>query len=243
MHSVCIGIIKRLLELTFNVGVNRARNTTRKLSNPSSYNELMKSQKVPREFSRRARSMDFSVLKAQEMRNICLFLFPHILNCVGNAKEGTLWLNLSFMIRACIIPDNEFLNCDTRCIEQCCDTFYKLYEQLFGKTNCSYTIHIICSHLLRMRAKGPLTDTSAFKFESFYGELRNSFQPGTISPLKQMLQAVLLKRTLGYHCCQLSIHYSPKDTALECNSLIYTFENNTYKCFICLLYTSPSPRD
>ena len=73
MHSICIGLVKRLLELTFNVGKNRYRITTRKLSPPAKYNYEMKSQKVPREFSRRSRNLDFGVLKAQEMRNILIF--------------------------------------------------------------------------------------------------------------------------------------------------------------------------
>ena len=80
--------------------------------------------------------------------------------------------------------------------------------------------------------KGPLTTTSAFKFENFYSELRHSFQPGTISPLKQMLQAVLLKRSIGSHYCTTSIHYSSKDTVLECNSLIYVYENNRYNLYV-----------
>ena len=82
MHSICLGLVKRLLELTFSVGQNRPRITKRRLSSPKLYNDLMMKQKVPREFSRRARNMEFSVLKAQEMRNITLFLFPIILQCI-----------------------------------------------------------------------------------------------------------------------------------------------------------------
>ena len=82
MHSVCIGVVKKLLELTFNVGINRSRVTSRKLTEPQKFNDLMKKQKVPREFSRRARALNFAVLKAQEMRNICLFFFPSIISCL-----------------------------------------------------------------------------------------------------------------------------------------------------------------
>ena len=79
-----------------------------------------------------------------------------------------------------------------------------------------------------MRAKGPLTETSAFRFEAFYAELRKAFQPGTVSVIKQMLQTVLLKRLLSKHVCEETIFYKAKDSALECNSLIYVYENNKH---------------
>ena len=76
MHSVCLGLVKRLLELTFNVGTNRKRQTTRKLSTPAQFDQLMASVQVPKEFSRRCRKLDISIMKAQEFRNLILFFFP-----------------------------------------------------------------------------------------------------------------------------------------------------------------------
>lgn len=75
MHSVCLCLVKRLLELTFTVGEKRSRVTTRPLSPPLQFNEAMKTIKVFKECSRRARKLDLSVLKAQELRNILLFFF------------------------------------------------------------------------------------------------------------------------------------------------------------------------
>ena len=81
-----------------------------------------------------------------------------------------------------------------------------------------------------MMVKGPLTSTSAFSFENYYSELRNSFQPGTKSPLKQMLQATILKRKFSTHTCEKSIFICQYDTALECNTLIYTYDGH-YKIY------------
>lgn len=232
MHSLCLGLMKRLIELTFDIGEKRIRVTTRKLSSPNMYNNFMRHVKVPREFSRRARQLDFGVLKAQEFRNILLFFFPLILQCIQNeARERRLWLLLVYMIRACIVPDPEFVQINPMSIDTACQKFYVLFEQLFGIRNCTYSLHVICSHLLKMRQKGPLTFTSAFIFENFYGELRNSFVPGTPSPVKQMMETVILKRSLSHHCCQNTIFFSHKNTALECNNLIYTFENNSHLCY------------
>ena len=92
-----------------------------------------------------------------------------------------------------------------------------------------------------MISKGPLTNTSAFPFENYYSELQNSFQPGTKSPLKQMLQATILKRKLSPHCCQDSIYISNHDTELECNTLIYTFDiEQNYQMYKIIKITASS---
>ena len=232
MHSVCIGVVKRMLELTFSVGEVRPRETKRKLSSPSEFNECMKDTQSPREFSRRSRKLDLAVFKAQEMRNILLFFFPHILQCIEpNAKERRLWLLFTFMIRSCILPSNEFQIVDLSKIEEACEAFYILYEQLFGAYNCSYNTHVVSSHLIEMRAHGPLTFTSAFGFEAFYGEMRHSFTPGTQSTLKQIMRKTLMKRAISYHCCNNSIYYSERDSSLECNSLIYCYEASEHNMF------------
>ena len=181
MHSVCIGVVKRLLELTFKVGVSRPTLSTRKLTSPKFYNDLICQVRVPREFSRRGRHLDLSVMKAQEMRNIVLFFFPLIVQCIDDnyAPEQSLWLLLGYMIRACIIPNNEFENVSKDEIKHCCNLFYKTYETVHGQKQCSYSIHVVCSHLLQIRGKHPLTTTSAFKFESYYSEMKQCFQPGT----------------------------------------------------------------
>lgn len=224
MHAVCIGAVKRLLELTFAVGENRPRITKRKLSSPLDFNKLMLDTKVPHECSRRARELLFSVMKAAEFRNISLFYFPHVIACITPpAKERTLWLLLAYMLRACIVPNKEFQPIPLDHIDYCCDKYYLLYESLFGETNCTYNTHVVFAHLIEMRYHGPLTSTSTFEFESFYGEMRQSYIPGTKSPLKQIFQKILLKRSLAHHCCESEIFYSNYDTALECNTLIYCF--------------------
>lgn len=206
------------------------------------FNELMKYVKVVREFSRRIREFDFAVLKAQEMRNIILFLFPIVVQCVEpEAKERRVWFLLAFMIRACVIPEEEYSNVNKLEITHASSQFYSLYQKLFSSRNCTYSVHIVGTHLPQIRSKGPLTETSAFPFENFYGELRNSFTPGTVSPLKQILQKVYLKRMLSYHCCEKTIHYSENDTPLERNSLIYVYENDSYNIYQIFKTCKESP--
>ena len=237
MHSTCLGVVKRLVELTFDVGELRTKTSKRKLSDSKLFNDLMKTIQFVREFSRRCRNLDLGIIKAQEYRNILLFFFPLVIKCIDDEypKEKIIWLTFAYVIRACVIPNEEFDCIDTNDIKRSCTKFYSLFEKCFGKKNCSYSIHIVTSHLLRIRGKNPLTARSAFKYESFYAEMKNLFQPGTSSPLKQILQNTIMKRSLEYHSCSKPIKYDcvkVPNTGLENNSMIYIFnDKNEYEFY------------
>ena len=229
MHLVPLGVVKRIIELTFSTGENRSSNLKRPLIPTEVFNELIKNTKVFKEFSRRIRKLDLSVIKAQELRNILIFYFIFVKQCLqGHDKEIKLWEMMAFMVRACLLPEEEFENVNVNSIKYCQKSFYVLYQQLFGERNCTYSIHVFASHLLQIRSQGPLTETAAFRFEAFYAELRKAFQPGTLSPVKQMMQSVFLKRILSKHVCCENIYLRAKDTCLESNSLIYVYDKNVH---------------
>lgn len=140
------------------------------------------------------------------------------------------------MIRSCVVPNDEFDHVSKATIINSCELFYNLFFELYGQKNCSYSIHIVPSHLLKIRGNDPFTERSAFPFESFYAEMKNLFQPGTQAPLKQILKNAYMKRALEHHCCSKTIFYQEhKDNdTLENNSLIYTFENNTHEIYIIM---------
>lgn len=232
LHCTCLGVVKRCLELTFRVGENRSRITKRQLSSPLQFNLLIHFIKVVKEFNRRVRDLDLAVYKGQEYRNLVLFFFPIVLKCIEpNQKERHMWLYLAYAVKSCVVPTEEFRPIPLRVIDFCTERFYSLYQSLFGVANCTYNTHIFGSHLIEMRFHGPLTLTSTYPFESFYGELRNAFVPGTVSDLKQMFSNVLMKRALANHKCKEDIYISEKDTPMECNSIIYTFSNAEYNIF------------
>ena len=236
MHSLCIGLLGRLVELTYNVGKKRKRVTRRKRTNPKLFNELISTIQVLREFSRRCRNLDPSVLKAQEYRNLLIFFFPIVIKNIKETfkKERQLWLSLAFAIRACVIPNEEFEKVNKESIVKSCELFYNLFYEVYGQKNCTYSLHVIASHLMKIRGNVPLTERSAFPFESFYSEMKNLFKPGTSAPLKQILQNTIMKRLLEYHTCKKSIYYSEvseKET-MENNSMIYTVNNGKYEFYI-----------
>ena len=239
MHSVCLGIVKRMLELTFKVGDVREKISKCPLIPPKQFNDLIRDVRVPREFSRRCRQMNLSIMKAQELRNVLLFFFPIVINCIADTfcNERKIWLLLVFMIRACVVPNVEFYHVNTDLITNCCLEFYHMFENLYGPKQCSYSIHVVSSHLLQIRRNQPLTFSSAFRFESFYAEMKNCFRPGTTSTLKQIMQNVMMKRRVEYHVCHKTLFLKPdkivrenqrKNVPKESNNLIYTFENEEH---------------
>ena len=230
MHSGCLGVVHRVLELIFIGGEKREKISTRKLCDPADFNKAMKIVQVVREFSRRCRNLDFGVLKAQEYRNYCLFFFPLVLKCIGNnyPREQKVWLYLTYILCSCVLPNKEFDVIELIHVKNASKNFYSLFEKCYGEKNCSYSIHIIGTHVLRIRGEEPLTARSAFMFESFYAEMKNLFQAGTNSPVKQILQNTLMKRTLESHFCTKPVKYSCKknpNVGLENNSLIYIFND------------------
>ena len=233
MHLVCIGVVKRMVEFSYKVGKKKNRVTKRKRCDPKLFNDLIKDVLVPRESSRRIRNLDTSVFKAQEYRNILLFYFPIILQNIDAKykKERQLWLALVFMITSCVIPNEEFENVKKELIVKACELFYNLYYELFGQENCIYSVHVLPSHLLKIRGNSPLTERSAFKFESFHAEMKNLFHSGTRSPIKQILRNTMMKRQLEYHCCQKSIKYTTQKNNKENISLVYLYTNNEYQFY------------
>ena len=258
MHLICLGVVRRMIELTFNVGENRERKLKRKLSLCTTFNDMIKSIQVPREWGRRCRNLDFGVMKAAEFRNLLLFFFPIIIDCIPDncKKEKKVWLHLVYMVRACVISNDEYRNVNSDDVSMASSKFYKLYEEVYGKNNCTYSIHVTGSHILLIRGNRPLTYKSAFKFENFYSELRNLFHPGTVSPLKQILQNCFMKRLLENHHCEKTTFYNVEKKPVigkkynppkENNHLIYTvsedykvhmyeideiLDSNTFRCKI-----------
>ena len=236
MHCVCLGTVKRMVELTYNVGKNRPRIIKRKRTEPKLFNDLIIFVKGTREFSRSCRTLDTAVYKAQEYRNLILFHFPIVIENIPKKykKEKQVWLAHVFMIRSCIVPNAEFENISKAHIINACELFYNLFYEIYGQRNCAYSVHIVPSHLLKIRGNEPLTERSAFKFESFYSEMKNLFKAGTTSPLKQILQNTLMKRLLEYHTCKNTIFFDAQNDTetMENNSSIYTYENNKYEMYV-----------
>ena len=110
-------------------------------------------------------------------------------------------------MRSCVLPNKEFEKISPIVITNTAKSFYKNFDSVYGKKNCTYSVHIIASHILKIKGDKPLTSKSAFKYENFYAEMKNLFQPGTIAPAKQVIQNCYIKRQLENHNCEKSIFF------------------------------------
>ena len=142
-----------------------------------------------------------------------------------------MWLLYVFQIRAFVLPDVEYANVKRTDVKYCCDSFPVLFEQLFGTSNSSYNIHCMC-HLLEVRKRGKFTDTSTFSHESYYGEMRRSYETGTSSTGKQILQSAYIRRSIPHRNCRKPLKFSPKDTSRSSDKFIYIYENNSFKFYV-----------
>lgn len=149
-------------------------------------------------------------------------------------KECQLWYSLVFMIRSCILPNEEFEHVNVASIFSACELYYNIFFELYGQLNCNYYLHVVPSHLTKIRGDVPLTERSAFPFESFYSEMKNLYKSGTTATLKQILKNTIMKRKLEHHVCSKTIFYQTenKDSPLENNSSIYTFKNNQHELYV-----------
>ena len=142
-----------------------------------------------------------------------------------------MWLIYSFQIRAYVLPNEEFENVEQSELENCSNTYAILFEQLYGMSNSAYSIHMMC-HLKEIRLQGKFTDTSTFKYENYYGEMRRSFVSGTASSGKQILQAAYFKRSLPHKNCRRKLKYSEKETFRSSDKFVYIYVNKCYKFYM-----------
>lgn len=231
MHCVCLGVVKMMVLLSFDVPQRRPSCSREPLIPTHVINQNLKKQKVPSEFSRRTRPLDCSSWKAEEYRNLALFFFPFVLEASGNAKKcKTVWALMSFVTRACCLPENEFFVIPNQYLVKVVRRFYGQFEKCFGIVNCTYNVHLF-SHALHTRASsGPFPLVSAFPFEGMFSQMRNCFVPGTPNPTKQIFQQMCGKLCFG-HKCEKSITFSEKETEKVNDSYVYIFTGKEHRFF------------
>jgi hypothetical protein len=101
-------------------------------------NQELRKVRMPSGFSRRTRPMEFGHYKAEEWRNISLYLFQlvfeQLTSGLGSLKR--LWMMLGYLTRAYTNPDNEFAALDTDKLFSLVTSFYLEFEKHFEAKNC-----------------------------------------------------------------------------------------------------------
>lgn len=215
MHLVYLGVVRKMFKLTFYV-VPKHRVPFNRQPAQVIDRDLLQ-VKVPTEFARRTRPMDPVTWKAQEWRNFCLCMFPIIIkHCPRQARK--VWLQLVFIARALSLPDNFYRRVTTN-VEELCKAWYLNFDKTFGKCYCSYNVHVM-HHVCEVRKLGPLTETSAVRFEDHYAHLKKCFKAGTQSTGLQILQNSYLSLLSG-HKCGKKLHLRTTATSQANDTIVY----------------------
>ena len=182
------------------------------------------------------RDIDTRGLKAEELRNIVLFLFPVVLQELWDhdrKKEFELWVYMVYLTRLAIFPGPPMAGSpkEQELQEQAHDHFYIEFEDHYGPENCIYSLHMF-SHLPKVRERGLLSEVSCFQSEASYAPYRNNHHAGTTSPAKQAMESQLRNLMKEGHSCQRTLHIvesSKKPGAKTDNSLFYVQGFKFYK--------------
>lgn len=181
MHCVCLGVVPNMYQF-WRSPSNSKQRFHLSSERQTVLNNLLLSLKLPREFSRRPRSLD-ECSKANEWRTLLLFTLPI---CLENilAKTYTDHFRLLsysiFTLSKTKITEAELDDCENKL-----NRFVSLYQHYYGEVNMTMNVHMLTHSVQCVRKSGPLWAQSAFAFESFNSVLLNHVN-GTTDVLSQI---------------------------------------------------------
>lgn len=230
MHSMCLGCVRQLFELTFDVGQKRFRHCSYRRLDVKLLDTLLLQQHVCSEMSRKTRAIQYKNMKAEELKYLILVFFPLIIETIPvGRQERVLWTMLAFLLRTFTNPAEEVAQISENHLRHTCDRFIRLFHGAFGTVNCVYNTHLI-HHLWDIRKAGIFTATSAFPFEGFFSFLRRAFAPGTINSGGQIMHKAYM-RVAASHTCSKTLKFTTKVTSKTRDDLVYQFCDGRYHFF------------
>ncbi len=197
MHLICLGIVRRMMRCSYNIGPKMS--VAHKPADVEPLNRRLRKCKGLTNFPRRPRDFDPAVWKAHEYRNFILCYWPVL---IGTAPKGTLkvWLLTVYLVRALCLPDSLYNRLDRNAFgTDLYRRWYVAFEKAFSVDQCTYNPHCF-THLSKVRALGPLSETSALRYEDHYNIIKKSYRAGTPSLGTQALQTSLLSTMIGHRC-------------------------------------------
>ena len=218
MHLLDLGIVRKMVGLTYKVPGKKVYEKAQRVP-LANLNAILEEVKLVSDFSRRSRALDIGTWKAEEYRNLTMALFPAILTtCSRDCRK--IWLQTVYLYRALMLPNDLFDYQERRDeLEEMVQKWYVLYEATFHEENCVFNVHTF-SHILQVRDLGPLTATSAVRFEDQYQHLKNAYTAGTVSTGLQALKNLYV--AIGSrHSCKKRVEFQGRKTSRVNDRLVY----------------------
>ncbi len=232
LHRDFLGITKNLWRLLVDPNKHGAP-SARAQAFAKTVSSVYMSVRLPREFSHRSRSVDHANFKGHEWKSLLMTVF-HTMATAGQEMRGghigriiTLY---TFLTKIYLGPETHMEQVGKETLKAMHETLYDMYEEEFGQAACSFNWHSYC-HMYEIRQMGRQSYTSTEPFESAYGKVKLSFEPGTSGIGIQILERMML-RTLrtGYHNCKITLKMGTFDRETRHDDSILVDDNwNFYK--------------
>ena len=221
MHLLYLGVARAMFELLFAVGDTRPTNLNdAPLQKTKKLDDAMAHVKVPTEFPRRPRAVDFKNWKASEWRNLVLVYFPIVGDILKPGIRRSLWLKFIYLCRAYSLDDDYFESLDVTLLKSLAQSWYQEFFAAFGPLNMRYNVHLML-HLARVRLHGAFPNISAFPFEGSFAANSRGQHVGTSSIGLQSMRFSYL-RPKGSHTCEKKIKFTAKTTSRRQDDMVYS---------------------
>ncbi len=233
-HIVYLGMVKRIIKQVFRIkdagptGIMREvkARVDKEITNVNCV-------QYPSDFSRRPRPISLPMYKSSEWRSLVTAGFMLVTDAFEEFKQTAatkLWGYFVFLVKSFLLPNEQFNELLATCnLKSVMNIFYRLYVRVCQKRSCAPNVHMF-HHLLQARKEQEFTEATTEPFEASYAILKKSYQVGTKSQGKQMLErmyTVLLAK--DQHFCKRKLRIRPKTKAKYNDSLIVTKDHRFYK--------------
>nr|XP_047131573.1 uncharacterized protein LOC124810559 isoform X1 [Hydra vulgaris] len=232
MHLVCLGVVRRIINLCLNGprSCKLSQNTVNILSDRFFQIRCY----IPKEFSRKPRSLsDFRHWKATELRLFLIYTGPVVLKGLLEPKFYSNFLDLSVAIRILLCPI--LLKNYIGLARQLLTYFVQSFGKLYGKDQLVYNVHSLI-HLADDAVNfGVLDKCSSFKYENYLGQLKKLVHRPQ-QPCSQIVRRIFegcLKED-RHHIHQLKFSIQHVDGPITI-ALRHCLQFKNYQGFKCLV--------
>jgi len=196
MHSICLGVVKRLLTIWF-----KAENKTSQAYIGDKIKEVDKRLleiNPPNSITRTPRSIadHLKHYKASELKTWLLHYGPI---CLRGILANKYYDHFLYLSRGIYLLLSETISTEDLCeSKRCLQTFCFLTKELYGEKYMTINFHLLLHTVDSVHQLGPLWTSSCFSFEDYNGELGGFFH-GTQHVHSQILSGIAFCQKLPYY--------------------------------------------
>ncbi|CAI6376584.1 unnamed protein product [Macrosiphum euphorbiae] len=184
MHLVCLGVVKKLINLWMNNGPTSVSLSSWKVKQLSLNLEKIRSC-ITNDFARKPRRIEeYPRFKATEFRQLLLYTGPIVLKNVLSDDCYKHFMSLNISMRILLSNDHsEYLKYAAKLLNY----FVKTFQQIYGCHYLSHNVHSLLHLVDDYITYGPLDNCSCFPFENYMKFLKRMLRKHE-KPLEQIIK-------------------------------------------------------